>query len=1144
MSISSYINNGAIWDGDTYSLKYFGVSKNFTLLQRGRNTITLSPESILIPNTKLDVELVDKYNNFIPVEHPNQITLNGDIILYITIPDEVPSGIAKLYIRGTSSINADTGEALDTTYQNLIWTGLTEIKRLDDTDTPKDPEDIVFEKNIKDIKVSVKPIEFTYKEKSTDRPTTKAGLGTLTYFPVDQSSDFNNLYTDKPTKRTRELSRPISETANNQSSTSLGSEIGNSTGYPTIVSTQSEFTADMKGGRITLTPNISNFVPPNITNVGTPPTYTATILEVVNATTITVDNYFNYKVPNQRNLVVNAFNSNAYTIDYNKNTATTDGQKVTGYAQICFDNVATTNGSIERVRVSAKPVGSIGGPMLLGDYNVITPNKMQDTGSFTMNPKTGVEYKNLGEVSSSADINNYYDISFYDIKNDVPTSSDTVNFVQAAGSPTVTQSNDKLSNSLVVQPSTTENRNVVFTIKDGFAGECKADTEYKVSLDAFSEKDSLGRTPKAKIYIEGTTLSEPSESSVLGFLIGELDGSKGGTQKGLSFTFRAAQASNKIKFHIAVQSGVWHFSNTKLEPTSTTNNSPNELCVLVPLDNLPVNKINEEYVFILDFVNRKGAVTNLNLTTQSLTLNTDATIDEKLIENTLNSSTLLQNKISGSFTSISASFANTITNLSASFSSSINTISGSLIYSGSFFEIPTYIRLFRNNNTPIDVKLKFPSSSYGDSDVLDYINSIGVRSGSDADTDTITTVGTSSLGSSGTITLRGSGSIELSEIKTVSGSIITIFADANLKNISGSLISASYNPTTGILQLDRQYTSSLQVTIDTYDNWIISDGATSSNINNGNTLTITGSGGITSTLSGCTLTLNSAVVTADTLCTVTTAGDCTAERSCFVAATDSSADGGLCARGHITLTSYCTNGKCDMILDTLRGSIYLCPVAGVGIGTSPINAKAGSITLNQLNCTQGVRVFNLPSNTSPTHVVSICNPTSTSYTGDGCQSSLQYTCVNDLATSLSGSLGSCPDTLNTTTTNNVSAGKHTHCITTTINGTASTIVSTDSGGNVTANNFITTSDIRLKKDIIEIKNAVDTIKKFNSYIYKKDGIIDAGFIAQEVQQAIDFSVQQREDGYLYMRDRPILAYIHKSVLEIDERLTKIEQKLL
>ena len=42
MGLESYVKNGARWDGDTYSLKYFNVSRNFTVLKKGKNTITLS----------------------------------------------------------------------------------------------------------------------------------------------------------------------------------------------------------------------------------------------------------------------------------------------------------------------------------------------------------------------------------------------------------------------------------------------------------------------------------------------------------------------------------------------------------------------------------------------------------------------------------------------------------------------------------------------------------------------------------------------------------------------------------------------------------------------------------------------------------------------------------------------------------------------------------------------------------------------------------------------------------------------------------------------------------------------------------------------------------------------------------------------
>ena len=96
---------------------------------------------------------------------------------------------------------------------------------------------------------------------------------------------------------------------------------------------------------------------------------------------------------------------------------------------------------------------------------------------------------------------------------------------------------------------------------------------------------------------------------------------------------------------------------------------------------------------------------------------------------------------------------------------------------------------------------------------------------------------------------------------------------------------------------------------------------------------------------------------------------------------------------------------------------------------------------------------------------------------------------------------------------------------------------------ITAANFITTSDERLKSDIRPIASGLATLKRFLSYEYVKDGLQDAGFIAQEVKQAIPYSVFEGKNGYLTMNDRPILAHMHKAILELEQRLAAIESKL-
>ena len=98
-------------------------------------------------------------------------------------------------------------------------------------------------------------------------------------------------------------------------------------------------------------------------------------------------------------------------------------------------------------------------------------------------------------------------------------------------------------------------------------------------------------------------------------------------------------------------------------------------------------------------------------------------------------------------------------------------------------------------------------------------------------------------------------------------------------------------------------------------------------------------------------------------------------------------------------------------------------------------------------------------------------------------------------------------------------------------------------GDIEANNFITTSDRNLKTQITEIGSGLEIIKQFTAYEYIKDNKQDAGFIAQEVQEAIPYAVRPNGDGYLTMNDRPVLAHMHKAILELEQRIKNIEDKL-
>ena len=108
---------------------------------------------------------------------------------------------------------------------------------------------------------------------------------------------------------------------------------------------------------------------------------------------------------------------------------------------------------------------------------------------------------------------------------------------------------------------------------------------------------------------------------------------------------------------------------------------------------------------------------------------------------------------------------------------------------------------------------------------------------------------------------------------------------------------------------------------------------------------------------------------------------------------------------------------------------------------------------------------------------------------------------------------------------------------------AVTNVGSTTTNSITAANFITTSDRRLKSDIKQIENPFEILDSIKSYEYVKDGKKDAGFIAQEVQETIPYAVFENEEGMLTMSDRPLLAYLYAAVMELKEENKQLKKEL-
>ena len=108
--------------------------------------------------------------------------------------------------------------------------------------------------------------------------------------------------------------------------------------------------------------------------------------------------------------------------------------------------------------------------------------------------------------------------------------------------------------------------------------------------------------------------------------------------------------------------------------------------------------------------------------------------------------------------------------------------------------------------------------------------------------------------------------------------------------------------------------------------------------------------------------------------------------------------------------------------------------------------------------------------------------------------------------------------------------------------TGTNLTFNSSTGALTAANFVTTSDKRLKSEIQPIKEGIEIIKKFSSYTYIKDGEKESGFIAQEVKEVIPHIVYENNEGMLSMSDRGVLAHMHKAILQLEEKISSDRRK--
>ena len=98
-------------------------------------------------------------------------------------------------------------------------------------------------------------------------------------------------------------------------------------------------------------------------------------------------------------------------------------------------------------------------------------------------------------------------------------------------------------------------------------------------------------------------------------------------------------------------------------------------------------------------------------------------------------------------------------------------------------------------------------------------------------------------------------------------------------------------------------------------------------------------------------------------------------------------------------------------------------------------------------------------------------------------------------------------------------------------------------GNVTADEIIDRSDVRLKTDIFPIRNALEIVKDLEGVTYtrKDSGKRETGVIAQDVEEVFPFVVSEGADGYLSVAYGRMVGLLIEAVKDLSEQVEELKK---
>lgn len=582
-------------------------------LYLGKNSFRIRVnKDTIVPNSLIYIDLLDSTGNPIYHEVSSYLGEDNSRLIIIYIYDNTPPGEAILYIAGRIKYNIATKE--EYSYSN-------DANNSDFKDIPN----LIWEKKILvvpsiqnlDEIIYLTPPTIQYNERKepynkivnlNQRLISLTGSNdvmvslksTVGGYQFSNSSRFNTTFEN--TRNTLD----IDPSQNGKYIISRQTQIPKFTPLSTLYITGSTFTPDMVGGNIIIR-NINNYLATPSSSLGQLiPDFSASIIEILDRETATVDTNFTAQIGNI--LYNNIINATDFTCSYYTKNAPIQTKYSESFLELNFSDLEPVSGVVNAIKLSYKSFGSFGDFTPLGIYNLTEQNLLIDSASIIPD-KFGIIEKPIGNLEHFSEYPTYWQLD----KN--PNLDLYYNFTESVSFET----GFSLYYTASAVISNTPEYFVLTSIKEAFRPTLNENTEYKLELStkmiltpSHSNIPHLN-TNQIDVYISGSSVTAdvihqmniipPIKNSNFGTYIGSINTDKSKTILNSKLYFKTHDSKKSTPIFVVRSGQFWEFKNITLSPRNESGYSPNTAKLMVPLNTF---KTDTELVLMAEYMNTNG----------------------------------------------------------------------------------------------------------------------------------------------------------------------------------------------------------------------------------------------------------------------------------------------------------------------------------------------------------------------------------------------------------------------------------------------------------------------------------------------------------------------------------------------------------